>query len=1103
MWGIEFISDDMSEKRRHGRTIEQHLYWYTLSIRVLSLIIVMCTSSDLMAQPKEYEPSFSHIPALHFSPRNSNLKPTTWSVIQDRRGVIYVADEDGIKYFTGRAWLSIETSSGTTVRSLAASADGTLYYGAQGEFGKIEADSTGKLFAIDLSTYLYQFKISFGNVWATHVIGSTVVFQTTESIFIWDGHQIRTYNSESGFHTSHVVSGELYAREEGVGLMRLADGRFQLVNGGELLADTRIYMMYALDNDAILIGTQEKGLLRLDQDGFHSIRSELDRFQQYHSDDQFTLRLYAASRISDGLFAIATLGAGVVIIDKSGNIKATINKSVGLPDDWINHIFVADDRSLWIALNNDGVAYIDLFAPLVRLTGGSGVAGNINHIDRRDGVLHVSTGAGLYLQNRTPILITTSESTSSLTLEDRIGIYWTVFDLGSEFAVATGQGLRIIRPDSGGSTVINCSLDQTLSIFRSSYTNILIVGTKTGIGRVERSGDECSVEPITGVDEETWSIQEIGKNKFWLGTRMEGAILIETNDNASTTIQKKTYDETHGLPSPFITVEKVRGAPIFYSEYGPYRFVEAEDRFELFEELWPFEDGKTDSLFVMTEDHRGNVWMVFPDSIVKAIPNPDGTYAFHVPEALKFKKTSTSSILVEEDDVVWFNDGSELIRYDPKLDLPAEFTYNALINRVSVNGHLDAIHNGSFRGPSGGAVLDQPTWAIPTLGFDEKDLKFKISATTFSSPDDVRYQIWLQGRDEGWSPWTDEAEYYINGVNEGSYTFRVRARNAAGRISREASYSFVILPPWYRAWWAYIIYVMLGALFVYSGRKYYVMMRAHKLAAAQAEELAREREVNKVLQEANERLTKANRLKDEFLATTSHELRTPLTAILGFTSVLREEIPEDADYREFLDIIEDSGSRLMETLNSLLDLAKLRSGMMEINLETCDIYYQCCNGISGMQAAAERKKLEIFIERPKETIFVDLDVLGFLRILQNLVGNAIKFTESGHVKIVLDIDDDLVHMKICDTGIGIDEEFLPRLFDEFMQESDGPSRSYEGFGLGLAITARLVRLMHGSISVESKKGEGSQFIVTLPRAESIKGEPISVRGFGGVDATKS
>ena len=275
-----------------------------------------------------------------------------------------------------------------------------------------------------------------------------------------------------------------------------------------------------------------------------------------------------------------------------------------------------------------------------------------------------------------------------------------------------------------------------------------------------------------------------------------------------------------------------------------------------------------------------------------------------------------------------------------------------------------------------------------------------------------------------------------------------------------------------------------------------MMVRAHRLAEEQAKDLDKEREFNKVLQEANDRLIKANKLKDEFLATTSHELRTPLTSILGFTAVLKDEIPENAEYREFLDIIEDSGTRLMETLNSLLDLAKLRAGMMDVNLEICDIYYQCRDGISGLQATAKRQGLALSMEKPKEALYVDLDVLGFLRIIYNLVGNAIKFTEEGSVKIRIEGEEDLVHIRVIDTGIGIDAEFLPKLFDEFVQESDGASRTHEGFGLGLAITARLVRLMSGTISVESIKGEGSVFTVTLPRQPAPIGRPMRMRGFG-------
>ena len=118
------------------------------------------------------------------------------------------------------------------------------------------------------------------------------------------------------------------------------------------------------------------------------------------------------------------------------------------------------------------------------------------------------------------------------------------------------------------------------------------------------------------------------------------------------------------------------------------------------------------------------------------------------------------------------------------------------------------------------------------------------------------------------------------------------------------------------------------------------------------------------------------------------------------------------------------------------------------------------------------------------------------QVLTNLVGNALKFTEEGSVRIYIEPDGEFLNVRVRDTGIGIDEEFLPQLFEEFVQESDGPSRIYEGSGLGLAITTRLVKLMNGKISVDSKKGEGSTFTVTLPRVDPPVGDPIRIGMIG-------
>jgi signal transduction histidine kinase len=242
-------------------------------------------------------------------------------------------------------------------------------------------------------------------------------------------------------------------------------------------------------------------------------------------------------------------------------------------------------------------------------------------------------------------------------------------------------------------------------------------------------------------------------------------------------------------------------------------------------------------------------------------------------------------------------------------------------------------------------------------------------------------------------------------------------------------------------------------------------------------------EANDQLQVANVRLQEAVTLKDEFLATTSHELRTPITAILGYASILREEIP--ADYHEFVDIIEKSGQRLMSTLNSLLDLAKLRAGTMEVSSDLIDLAVLLDKIVETHRPSAVAKGVTIELRVETEDPHAYSDEYAATKAFDSLLNNAIKFTEQGGVEVSLVDEGDSLTVHIADTGVGIDKDFLPALFDEFRQESGGLARTHLGNGLGLAIAERIVDLLGGSIEVQSEKGKGSTFTVILPRQPAL------------------
>jgi CheY-like chemotaxis protein/two-component sensor histidine kinase len=217
----------------------------------------------------------------------------------------------------------------------------------------------------------------------------------------------------------------------------------------------------------------------------------------------------------------------------------------------------------------------------------------------------------------------------------------------------------------------------------------------------------------------------------------------------------------------------------------------------------------------------------------------------------------------------------------------------------------------------------------------------------------------------------------------------------------------------------------------------------------------------------------------------SHEIRTPLTTVIGYAGVLAEEATER--HQEFAEFIRNSGERLMETLNSVLSLAQLEASGVEIQLNVLSVTEEAREIVELFHPLANEKNLDLRFVTPLDDVeepMAHLDRGALSSVLQNLIGNAIKFTEQGEVTVRIDPDEETVRIHVEDTGIGIDADFLPHLFDEFMQESTGVRRSHEGSGLGLAITKRLVDLMNGDIQVESTKGEGTAFVVSFPRADA-------------------
>jgi signal transduction histidine kinase len=274
-----------------------------------------------------------------------------------------------------------------------------------------------------------------------------------------------------------------------------------------------------------------------------------------------------------------------------------------------------------------------------------------------------------------------------------------------------------------------------------------------------------------------------------------------------------------------------------------------------------------------------------------------------------------------------------------------------------------------------------------------------------------------------------------------------------------------------------------------------------------AEQLtSRDQQLSQQLQKiesTNEELTRANRLKDEFLATMSHELRTPLNAVLGMTEILQEEMVGEinTEQRDALKTIESSGNHLLSLINDILDLSMIESGHLKLSCTSTAIAQLCQSSIAFIQPQASQKQIQISVEIAPNLPNLMLDERRILQVLINLLNNAVKFTpESGNVSFAVtheptfkNTNQSSVRITVTDTGIGIATENLDKLFQRFVQIDSALNRKYEGTGLGLALVKRIVELHGGTVEVSSEFGKGSQFTVDLPCDESpqIDPEPIA------------
>ena len=321
-------------------------------------------------------------------------------------------------------------------------------------------------------------------------------------------------------------------------------------------------------------------------------------------------------------------------------------------------------------------------------------------------------------------------------------------------------------------------------------------------------------------------------------------------------------------------------------------------------------------------------------------------------------------------------------------------------------------------------------------------------------------------------------------LSEGRYKLHAIAENADGERSHEATVAIEILPPWFRTWWMFLIYVFLGLACLFGFvrlRVWHLRMREKQLVAIVAERTKALEESQSKLLDAKEVAETANRAKSAFLANMSHELRTPLNSILGYTQLMLRDRDEPGEKRRRLTTIQSSGEHLLNMINEILDLAKVESGTIVVKPQPVQLKTLLNTLADEFQLRASQKRLR-FLYSADQSVqdWISSDPVRIRQVLYNLIGNAIKFTERGEVSLKVRRVEERIRIEVSDSGRGIPATDIQHLFKPFYQASNNNNQPSGGVGLGLYISQRIVRLLGAELHISSVEGEGSIFWFELP-----------------------
>jgi signal transduction histidine kinase/CheY-like chemotaxis protein len=1056
-------------------------------IKFVGFLLFFCNAGIGLGSDRE----FGHPIFRTFSAHDYGESGEAYTVAGDNQGRMLFGRHNEIATFDNYRWQTIAAPETGVIRSLAVDARGTVWFSSSTEIGYLS--EVGGVFGV-----VKMADGAFGAFPKIVTKGDDVYVGTQDNLLLWKNRHLSrlSWPSTSINLTSLTLfHGTITAGDQNGSIYELEGGRLK-----------QILQSPSLDAGpvrAIIDCPIQDGLIVMRSRIFQKAGSTLVPWNSEIDSLLNRFEIYDAKWVQDKYLVVLLQNSGVYLLDREGRLVGSFTPDNGLEDAGFRALSEDRDGGLWICSDtvitriqcDPGCTEFDHQMGLPR--------GFIDGVVRHQGRIYADTGHGVYtLKTADP----SGYPPRFIPFGDRNERFYGMKATSSNAFAISYSGTYSL--DSLNSTLDRIgSGSLAMDVSKIDPTRIFL-STMAGLESVHNvNGQWLSEGVLPGFPYNIPQIADDEKGDLFICTESDGFYRIQLKKDAQplfagARVERLLDVQNHPIASADGAICQWQGKILFVGPDGIWQLRKGNDRLEQFK--LQAASLLSTKILELTNSQLTNdyVWVISrPLHADREIGYEVGrlyTSGRYEPlsHLITYPLGTVYSIWednIDGETVAWIGGDYGLMR--------------VVLNQPTFNQRKFELYASQILNADG-EILPVQNGGQLTLKYDARDFQIHFGTDRFSVGDGLYYRARLEGQINHSLPVTTTPVWWSGALNEGNYLLQVQATDSNGVESKEYVLAFTIRPPWYRSIWMKVVYglaILLGFYLFGRWRTYQLRLRQRELVNLvdlRTQEL-REHEVElqnakdaaenakDAAELARENAETANRAKTSFLANMSHELRTPLNSILGYAQILlrRRECAEDG--RAKLRTILASGEHLLEMINEVLDLSRVESGKVSIELRSLELPKFIAGIVDEFQLRAAHGQLRFIHEiHGRLPQWIETDPLRLRQVLYNLLGNAVKFTAQGEIAFRVYVTSEQLRFEVEDTGKGIPQQDLPSIFKPFYQASNNQQIG-QGVGLGLHISRQIVELLGGKISIASEPGRGSTFSFEIPRRDTNPVNPKS------------